>query len=243
MQTRVGGFEEQALALRSATTTTTTTVVVTRPGGPTEPRGDERGVGGENSAEKRAIFSAACAGSFHALAYKKQSAVPWAVWLLASRGDFWLTVAAIPLEKKGGPIFGPTNPHEPFSEFKNIDFERSHGHFGPINKHLEVLVLDTGFRHLLLALNGRNFGINAHLAVNPTPHRRLKGAGRRLREFCAKNEHPGRPALARPSEVRSLILKSEAGSQKPEVGIQNPEAKNSEAWTGAAGRPHCTQAP
>jgi hypothetical protein len=34
--------------------------------------------------------------------------------------------------------------------------------------------LDTGFR-FLLALNGRNFGINAHLAVNPTPYHHLKG--------------------------------------------------------------------
>jgi hypothetical protein len=37
-----------------------------------------------------------------------------------------------------------------------------------------VLILDTGFRYLL-ALNGRNFGINAHLAVKPTPRHQLKG--------------------------------------------------------------------
>jgi hypothetical protein len=30
-------------------------------------------------------------------------------------------------------------------------------------------------RGTFLALNGRNFGVNAHLAVNPTPHHRLKG--------------------------------------------------------------------
>ena len=60
-----------------------------------------------------------------------------------------------------------TSRHNPFSEFENIDFERSYGHFGPINKCLEALILDTGFRYLL-ALNGRNFGINAHLAANPT---------------------------------------------------------------------------
>jgi hypothetical protein len=48
-------------------------------------------------------------------------------------------------------------------------------HVGPINKCLEALILDTGLR-CLLALNGRNFRINAHLAVNPTPHRRLKGS-------------------------------------------------------------------
>ena len=83
-------------------------------------------------------------------------------------------MAAIPLKKGGNPIFVPTNPHGPFSEFKNIDFERSYGHFGPINKCLEVLVLDTRFRYLL-ALNGRNFGINADLAVKPTPNHRLKG--------------------------------------------------------------------
>jgi hypothetical protein len=53
-----------------------------------------------------------------------------------------------------------TNRHEPFSVFKNIDFERSYdtaisNHFGPINKRLEVLILDTGLRYFL-ALNGRN---------------------------------------------------------------------------------------
>jgi hypothetical protein len=95
---------------------------------------------------------------------------------LASRDDFWLTTAAISL-KKGG---GGTNTHWPLSEFKNIDIERSYGHFGPIhilihlNKYLEVLILDTGFRHLL-ALNGHKFGINAHLAAHPTPRHRLKG--------------------------------------------------------------------
>ena len=75
----------------------------------------------------------------------------------------------------GGLIFVPTNPHGPFSGFKNIDLERSYGHFGPINKCLclEALILDTGFR-CPLALNGRSFRINAHLAVNPTPHHRLK---------------------------------------------------------------------
>jgi hypothetical protein len=38
---------------------------------------------------------------------------------LASRDDFWLTVttAAISLKEGGGPIFVPTNPHGPFSEF------------------------------------------------------------------------------------------------------------------------------
>jgi hypothetical protein len=68
-------------------------------------------------------------------------------------------------------IFVPTIPHGPFSEFKNIGFERSYGHFGPINKYLEVLILDTGFSYLL-ALNGRGFGVNVHLAGNPTPHHR-----------------------------------------------------------------------
>ena len=62
----------------------------------------------------------------------------------------------------------------PFSELKNINFERSYGHFGSMNKCLEALILDTGFRYLL-ALNGRNFGINAHLAVNSTPYHQLKG--------------------------------------------------------------------
>jgi hypothetical protein len=39
----------------------------------------------------------------------------------------------------------------------------------------EALILDTEFRCLLaLALNGRNFGVNTHLAVNPTPHHQLK---------------------------------------------------------------------
>jgi hypothetical protein len=92
---------------------------------------------------------------------------------LASRDDFRLAMTAIPL-KKGVPNFVPTNPHKPFSEIQNIGIERSYGHFGPINKCLEALILDTGFR-CLLALNGRDFGINVHLAVNPTPHHRLKG--------------------------------------------------------------------
>jgi hypothetical protein len=62
------------------------------------------------------------------------------------------------------------------SKFINVGFERSCGHFGfgPINKCLEAPTLDTGFRHLL-ALNGRNFGINAHLAANPTLRHQLKG--------------------------------------------------------------------
>jgi hypothetical protein len=67
-------------------------------------------------------------------------------------------MTALSLKKGGNPIFVPKNPHGPLSECKNIDFdERSYGHIGPINKYLEVLVLDTGFR-CLLALNGRNFG-------------------------------------------------------------------------------------
>jgi hypothetical protein len=54
------------------------------------------------------------------------------------------------LGRGGGPIFVPTNPHGPFSEIKNIDFERSYGHFGPINKYLEVLF----FRHRINVLIG-----------------------------------------------------------------------------------------
>jgi hypothetical protein len=69
-----------------------------------------------------------------------------------------MTMAAISLKKGGGPILVPKNPHGPFSEFKNNYFGRSYGHFGPINKYLEVLILDTGFRYLL-ALNGRDFGV------------------------------------------------------------------------------------
>ena len=65
---------------------------------------------------------------------------------LASRDNFWLTTAVTSREKGGNPIFVSTNPHGPFSEFKNIGFERSYGHFGPINKCLEALILDTGFR-------------------------------------------------------------------------------------------------
>jgi hypothetical protein len=37
---------------------------------------------------------------------------------LASRDDFWLTMAAISLKKGEDPIFVPTNPHGPFSELK-----------------------------------------------------------------------------------------------------------------------------
>jgi hypothetical protein len=40
---------------------------------------------------------------------------------LASRADFWLIMAVIPLKKGGGPIFVPTNPHgsllEPVSPY------------------------------------------------------------------------------------------------------------------------------
>ena len=56
---------------------------------------------------------------------------------LASRDDFWLTAAAISLKKGGNPIFVPTNPHGPPSEFKNIDFSVRNGHFGPIKNSLE----------------------------------------------------------------------------------------------------------
>ena len=38
--------------------------------------------------------------------------------------------------------------------------------------------------------------------------------------FCAKNGHLGRPALARPPEVRSAIRNSEVVSQNPKVGSQ-----------------------
>jgi hypothetical protein len=69
-----------------------------------------------------------------------------------------------------------TSRHKPFSEFKNNDFERSYGHFGPIKKSRARVFLDTELRYLyFLALNGRNFRMNAHLAANPTPHRQLKG--------------------------------------------------------------------
>jgi hypothetical protein len=37
---------------------------------------------------------------------------------LASRDDFWLTMAVIPLKKERNPIFVPANPHGPSSEFK-----------------------------------------------------------------------------------------------------------------------------
>ena len=175
MQTRVGGFEEQALALRSATTTTTTTVVVTRPslvspvGGPRS-LGEMKGALVVRTAQKNGPFLALPVQGVFTHWHTKNKV------LCHGRCGFWLL----------GAIFGLQWPQShlrrrgiPFSEFKNIDFERSHGHFGPINGHLEVLILDTGFRHLLLALNGRNFGINAHLAVNPTPHRRLKGNSRK----------------------------------------------------------------
>jgi hypothetical protein len=87
-------------------------------------------------------------------------------------------MAVISLKKGGDPIVVPKNPHGPFSEYryKNIGFERSYGHFRPTKKCLEVLILDTGFR-CLLALNGRNLGIDALLAVNPTPNHRLAVEG------------------------------------------------------------------
>jgi hypothetical protein len=60
-------------------------------------------------------------------------------------------MAAISFKKEGNPISVPTNPHGPFSELKNIDFERSYGHFGLYIKFgLEPEFLDTGFRHYLL---------------------------------------------------------------------------------------------
>jgi hypothetical protein len=74
-------------------------------------------------------------------------------------------MAAISLKKGGIPFSSPQIP---------TGRSQNYGNFGPINKCLEALILDTRFRYLL-ALNGRNFGINAHLAANPTPHRRLKG--------------------------------------------------------------------
>jgi hypothetical protein len=36
-------------------------------------------------------------------------------------------------------------------------------------------------------LNGHGFGINAHLAVNPTPHRRFKGRKQRGRDLSLSN--------------------------------------------------------
>jgi hypothetical protein len=68
-------------------------------------------------------------------------------WLLGT--IFGLQWPQSHLRRGRDPIFVPTNPHGPFPEFKNIGFERSYGHFGPINKCLEVLILDTGCRHLL----------------------------------------------------------------------------------------------
>ena len=78
--------------------------------------------------------------------------------------------------RRGGIPF--SFPQTPTGRSQNLEMSVLSGvigHFGPINKYLEVLVLDTGFRYLL-ALNGRNLGsgVNAHLAVH-TPHRRLKG--------------------------------------------------------------------
>ena len=71
--------------------------------------------------------------------------------------------------RQGGSFLSsPRAATKPLSEFKNIGFWRSYGHFGLLNKQLGALILDAGFRHLL-ALNGRNFGVNAHSAVNPTP--------------------------------------------------------------------------
>ena len=55
------------------------------------------------------------------------------------------------------PVFYANPNPKKDVQFKNIDFERSYGHFGRINKRLEALILDTGFRYFL-ALNGRNFG-------------------------------------------------------------------------------------
>jgi hypothetical protein len=51
------------------------------------------------------------------------------------------------------------------------------GHFGLIKFRLELEFLDTELRHFS-TLNGRNSGVNAHLAVpvNPTPCHQLKGA-------------------------------------------------------------------
>jgi hypothetical protein len=55
-------------------------------------------------------------------------------------------------------------------------FSVRNGHFGLLNERLEVLILETGFRHLL-ALNSHNSGLNAHLAVSPTPRRHLPAGG------------------------------------------------------------------
>jgi hypothetical protein len=81
-------------------------------------------------------------------------------------------MAAIPLKKGGNPIFVPKNPRGCSQNLKILVLSgvTAISHFGPINinKCLEALILDTGFR-CLLAINGRNFRVNAHLAVNPTP--------------------------------------------------------------------------
>ena len=93
---------------------------------------------------------------------------------LASRDDFWLTTAAISLKKGGGiPFSFPQTPTDRPQNLKISIFSVRNGHFGPIKNSRERVFMDTGFRHLL-ALNGRNFGINAHLAVIPTPYRQLQ---------------------------------------------------------------------
>ena len=40
-----------------------------------------------------------------------------------------ITKAAIPLKKGGNPIFVPTNPHGPFSKFRNVGFKRCYRPF------------------------------------------------------------------------------------------------------------------
>jgi hypothetical protein len=57
---------------------------------------------------------------------------------------------------------------------KILIFSARDGHFGLLKFRLEPEFLDTEFRHVL-ALNGRNFGVNAHSAANPTPNHQLKG--------------------------------------------------------------------
>jgi hypothetical protein len=92
---------------------------------------------------------------------------------LASRGE-----GAPREERTHGAVGGivpiaTTSRHKP--EFKKIlIFSVRAGHFGLLKFRLEPEFLDTGFRYFL-ALNGRNFGANAHLAVNPAPHHQLKG--------------------------------------------------------------------